>query len=240
MFALVCPLAYGQDESAASGGWKFIVTPYFWVAGMDGDTTVRGVESSMDLSFSDILENLDFGVMAHLEASKGKWGLFLDPTYAKLSADGDAGPFDADVEIEMTLVEFGVLYRLLEQPVGSEDTRALSLDLLGGARYTDLEGELDIEGPFGSDPSVDGSKDWLDPIIGGRIQMDLTEKLAFRVRGDIGGFGIGDSSDFVWNVLAGLGYNLSERTTIWAGYRTFLMSITTTAAARICSNMMFL
>ena len=49
--------------------------------------------------------------------------------------------------------------------------------------------------------------------------MDLTEKLAFRVRGDIGGFDIGSGSDLTWNVLGGFGYSLSERTTLWLGYR---------------------
>ncbi len=137
----------------------------------------------------------------------------------KLSADGDAGPFEADVEVEMTLVEFGALYRILERPIGAESARTFSLDLLGGARYADLEVELDIEGPLGFDPSTGGSKDWIDPIVGGIIHVDLTEKIAFRVRGDIGGFGIGDSSDFAWNVLAGFGYSLSERTTLRFGYR---------------------
>lgn len=117
-------------------GWEFTVTPYFWGAGMDGDATVKGVESSVDLSFSDILDDLDFGAMAHLEARNGKWGFFLDPSYIKLSTDGDAGPFNADVETEMILVEFGALYRLIERPIGIERDRTFSLDLLGGAPVT--------------------------------------------------------------------------------------------------------
>ncbi len=216
---LGCPLAYGQEQPLNMHGWEFTVTPYFWGAGMDGDVTVKGVESNVDVSFGDILDNLDFGGMVHLEARNGKWGFFLDPTYMKLSADGDAGPFEADVEVEMTLVEFGVLYRLLERPIGAESGRTFSLDLLGGGRYTDLEVELDIEGPFGVDPSFDGSKDWLDPMVGAAVQVDLNEKLAFRVRGDIGGFGIGSASDLTWNLLAALGYEFSERTTLWLGYR---------------------
>jgi opacity protein-like surface antigen len=200
-------------------GWEFTVTPYFWGAGMDGDATIKGVESSVDLSFGDILEDLDFGAMAHLEARNGKWGFFLDPSYVKLATDGDVGPFNADVETEMILLEFGVLYRLIERPIGAERDRTFSLDLLGGARYADLEGEIDVEGPLGINPSFDGNKDWIDPIVGGIIQVGLTENLAFRVRGDIGGFDIGSGSDFAWNVVAGVGYTLSERTTLWLGYR---------------------
>ena len=103
----------------------------------------------------------------------------------------------------------------------------------------DLEGGIDIESPLGVNPSSDGSRDWIDPIVGGIIHVDLMEKLAFRVRGDIGGFDIGSGSDLVWNALAGFGYTLSERTTLWLGYIVSSTSTTTTAAARTCSNMIF-
>jgi hypothetical protein len=41
--------------------------------------------------------------------------------------------------------------------------------------------------------SVDKSRDWINPTVGERIQVGLTEKLDFKVRGDIGGFDLGDS-----------------------------------------------
>ena len=219
LFVLLCAPAYCQDEPSNCDEWEFIVTPYLLAAGMEGDATVKGIEASVDLSFGDIWDNLDFGAMVNFEARKGKWGFFLDPTYMKLSTDADVGPFDAEVDTKMVLVEFGALYRIIERPIGNESGRTFSLDLLGGARYTDLKGEIDVEGPLGINPSFDGSQDWIDPIVGGRIQVDLTEKLAFKVRGDIGGFDLGDSSDFAWNLLAGLGYQMSERTTLWLGYR---------------------
>ena len=52
---------------------------------------------------------------------------------------------------------------------------------------------------------------------GVRVRIDLTEKLLFNLRGDIGGFGI--SSEFTWNVITIFGYNISQKTTMWAGYR---------------------
>ena len=84
---------------------------------MDGDATVKGIEASVDLSFGDIWDNLDFGAMVNVEARKGKWGFFLDPTYMKLSVDADVGPFDAEVDTEMVIIEFGALYRIIERPI---------------------------------------------------------------------------------------------------------------------------
>ena len=81
--------------------------------------------------------------------------------------------------------------------------------------------DLDIKGsgPLGVDIEVDKSKDWVDAIVGGRVQLDLSEKFTFSLRGDAGGFDIGSSSDLVWNLVAALGYELSDRTTLWLGYR---------------------
>lgn len=90
---------------------------------------------------------------------------------------------------------------------------------MGGGRYTHLNGEGSVTGPLGVDIDFDRSGEWVDPIVGGRIQIDINEKLTFKARGDVGGFGVGSASDFAWNVLAGFGYKLSHRTTFWLGYR---------------------
>ena len=89
---LICPSVYGQDVTSSHNKWEFLLIPYGWLTRVDGDVTVRGIESSADVSFSDILENLDFGGQVHFEAWKGEWGLFVDPTYLKLSTDADVGP----------------------------------------------------------------------------------------------------------------------------------------------------
>jgi hypothetical protein len=194
------------------------------LAGISGDQTVEGNEASVSLSADDVLRALDFGGMVHVESRRGRWGAFLDGSYVKLSADGDFGPrggIDVDVSSELAMVELGMFYRFLERAIGDGDAQTLMLDVLGGGRYTYLNAELDIEGagPLGADLEVEKSKDWIDPIVGGRVRIDITERLAFNLRGDVGGFDIGSSSDLVWNVIGALGYQLSENTTLWIGYR---------------------
>ncbi|GAB4343872.1 MAG: hypothetical protein Kow0099_22730 [Candidatus Abyssubacteria bacterium] len=225
MLVLMCAPAYGEDNTPVSEDWQFTVIPYLWMAGLEGDVGVKGVTSSVDASFSDILDNLDIAAQAHVEAKKGKWAFFVDPTYMKMSGDGSATTrfgttLDAEITMEMWLVEGGVFYRLDERAIGDDGVRTIALDLLGGVRYNYLKAEIDLEGSRGIlDVDEEESKDWLDPIVGGRIQARLTRKLLVNLRGDIGGFDISGSSDFTWNVLAVLGYQLSERTTLLAGYR---------------------
>ncbi len=223
VFTLFGPLTYAQDAASGSSKWEFHIIPYFWMAGIDGDATVKGVESDVDLTFSDISENLDFGGQFHLEAWKGGWGIFLDPTFLKLSDDADAvnptvGPVEADITVEQWLVEFGGFYRFGKWPVGKDEGSMLSLDALGGGRYWYLKSKLDAAAPLvGLRRKVEESKDWIDPFLGSRLRADLPRKFSLVVRGDIGGFGVG--SDFSWNTSAVLGYQFSRTVSAWLGYR---------------------
>jgi hypothetical protein len=89
----------------------------------------------------------------------------------------------------------------------------VSVDVLGGGRFVYLDSGLTIENLV----DVDRSKDWLDPFIGARLKVDLIDRLSVSVRGDIGGFGVG--SHFTWNMAAILAYQMSQRTSVAAGYR---------------------
>ncbi len=72
-------------------------------------------------------------------------------------------------------------------------------------------------------PKLGKSKDWAEPFVGGRIVLNLTEKLGFGVRGDIGGFGIGSASDKTWNLVSALTYRFSKKYELRAGYHIYDM-----------------
>lgn len=227
LFIMTCQLmgswAYAGNASSDEEKWRFHLIPYFWMAGLEGDVTLKGFESKVDASFGDIWDNLEFGGLVHFEARKGEWGFFLDPIYLKLSSDAhidnpDVGRINADVTVEQWLVEFGGLYRLGQWPLGGSESDEISLDLLAGGRYWDLTTRLDLSIPLADlGRSYKKSKDWIDPFVGLRLQADLTQKLALVLRGDIGGFGVG--SDFSWNASALFGYSFSEMISLWVGYR---------------------
>jgi hypothetical protein len=219
VFVILCPVAYGQEEASESDEWQFVAIPYLWTFGLSGDVTALGIQEPVDLSIGDILEDSDFGAMAHFEARNGKWGFFLDPAYVSFSGEVQAGPFLANVDTEIGFAGFGVMYRLSERSLNAEGNRRFLFDIMGGGRYFYLTGEANVTGPLGIDTDIDRNEDWVDPIVGGRIQIDINEKLAFKARGDVGGFGVGSASDFAWNVLAGFGYKLSDRATLWLGYQ---------------------
>jgi hypothetical protein len=78
--------------------------------------------------------------------------------------------------------------------------------MIVGGRYFKSESEY-REDP---DQIKKGKQSWIDPIIGGRMTWEMTKRLAFTTRADVGGFGVG--SEFEWNLMAGIGYRLSNIT----------------------------
>jgi hypothetical protein len=217
--------AYAQgiaSGEAAGSKWEFNVIPYFWMAGMGGDMTVKGRDASLDSSFSDIWDDLDFGGQLHVNARKGKWGIFLDVTYLDLSDSGEVirhpalGSIDGRVDLTEWVIELGGAYQVAKWPLNNQ--RAVSLDVIGGGRYWELDGELTLT-VEALDRSFNRSstKQWIDPFVGLVMQADLGKNFLLTLRGDIGGFGVG--TDFTWNAIVLLGYRITHGVSAWVGYR---------------------
>ena len=91
----------------------------------------------------------------------------------------------------------------------------MAVDVLAGGRYVDLDSGITVENAL----DVDRSQDWLDPFVGGRLTVNLIDRLSVSVRGDIGGFGVG--SHFTWNMAAILRYQVSPRVSAGVGYTSW-------------------
>ncbi len=214
---------HAQNASPGESKWEFELIPYLWMSSISGNTTVQGSTTHASMSFSDIFSDLNFGGQVHLEARKDRWGFFLDSTYINLTTnvhgtDPNVGPMNADFGMKEWLVEFGTLYQLGRWPLGKAEGPALALDVLGGGRYWNLHGDLDLYAPqAGVSLDKSGTEDWIDPIVGLRLRLNLTKNLLLVMRGDVGGFSVG--SKFTWNASAVLGYSISRVVSLGLGYR---------------------
>lgn len=195
-----------------SQSWVFSVTPYVWMYGLDGDVRIRSAEADFDVSFGDILENLDVALMLHAEAWRGRFGFFLDPSYGRLMTEAESNNVDVDVETDLILVDFGGFYRVLDQ---RSEGLARTADISLGGRYVYLKNEID----FAAATDRRRSNDFVDLTVGARYSMDLTRKVGLMVGGDVGGFDFGSSSEFAWNAEALSSFRIGESGRLWAGYR---------------------
>lgn len=210
------PAAPAQEEPGAGlivdegSAWRADARLWIWVMGVEGTVGARGLESEVSADFLDILEASDslFAFSGRLEVGYGSWGAFLDGMYANIGAEDQTGPLgraNIDVTMEQAILDFGVMYRILEREPAAAgpaaNPRDLSIDLYAGGRLSAVE--------ISVDPArrVERSSDqtWVDPIIGARAFLPIAEDWHAEINADIGGFGA--ASDLTWSATAVLGYD---------------------------------
>lgn len=201
----------------AADAWQFELTPYLWASGMEGDVQAgRLPKTAVDMSFGDILDTLDFGLMGAFEARNGRWGFLFDGIFMRVSdsATASRGPLtvNADAEVEQTMLAGAVAYRAVEGKA--------PVDVIAGLRYTKLDVDAKIDASLFSLAGTvkrSGDLDWIDPYLGVRVQYPLNERWSLVGYADVGGFGVG--SDFTWQGLAGVNYEFSKSVVAKFGYR---------------------
>lgn len=197
------PAVAGSQQNA----WSYSITPYAWMKGMEGTVGIGDLEVPVDESFSDILDDLELGMMLAMEAHKGKWGVFGDVEYAKLESDQETLLGIRTTEVKEWILTSGALYRVV-------DNGQMQIDMGAGIRYTHTK--LSISAPIGS---ASDSDDALDPMLMARLRYQAGEKVFFVFTGGIGGFGV--DADLIWQLGATVGYNITESMALLFGYRHF-------------------
>jgi len=210
--------AAANDDWLYSDDWQFVVAPYVWMLSMDGDATIGGTKSDIDMPFRDILKDLNLIFEGRFEAHKGDWMFYVDPTLAWLESDADVGPIDVDIDTNMSLVLAGAQRTLYRGPRSEGSDRNMKIEAGLGAVYVGLRIEIDLPAPL---PDPDFRESWVDAVVTGRLTTELSDDWKWRIGGIAGGFGIGDGSKFSWIAESFLGRRLGENTHVWFGYRAW-------------------
>ena len=208
---MIAPAHVQAEEPGTSDAWQFSAALYLWGAGIDGKTQ-SGSRVSVD--FGDIFDNLEMGFMGAFQARKGKWSLLTDVIYLDVSADKTVGasipvgPVSIDVttkaDLDLTgwVLHFAGTYNLL--------TKGKSrLDLIGGARYLDLDMDLKVSlealGPNRSRTLSESGSVW-DGIVGVMGNISLSERWYIAYLFDIGT----GESDFTWQAKGSIGFRATK------------------------------
>lgn len=206
-----------QPVTGLSGdsGWEYTIAPYGFAASMNGTVgTFAGLPSAnIDQSFSDLADSLRFAGMVAGTARKGRWGLSGDLQYYNLApAFNTPGPlFDGG-----KLVARQTIFSAFGDYVLAETDHS-SLIAMAGARFWSVDTSLQFYGAAAPGRQIDGSDNWVDPMIGLRGQFDLNDRWYVTGWGLGGGFGVG--SDSAGDVFGAVGYRFNDRTAAVLGYR---------------------
>lgn len=192
------------------------LTVYLWVPGQHGDAIIRGTPVNVDTSISDSWDNLwdnfEGAFSAHYENSKLPWTYIVDVLYLRLENTVNTQQYGPLTFTPTNwLAEAAVTYAVSASPACTK--HPYRTEVLGGLRYTSMELEIsDITGA-----KTSGRQDWIDPFIGARYSKNFSSHWGYSVRGDVGGFGVGDHIS--WNAILTLEDVLSPQWALDAGWR---------------------
>jgi hypothetical protein len=174
---------------------------------------LRGNKAPVDVTFSDTLDTLDLAAMGVAEVGFGRWGIGADVIYSKF-ADTErlSGVLfkSVRVKLEQWLVTPRITYRLIE-------TDSYQCDVFAGARWSSIDLAIELNGALLADRELGGGEDWWDPMVGVRGRATFAGNWFLHYNGLIGGFGV--SSDFIWDALLAVGYNVNRNVSVALGYR---------------------
>jgi hypothetical protein len=212
----------GATQAGAQGtpgrlaDWSFEISPYLWMAGLDGtiQPVAGGPTFQSSLSFGDILENLDAGFFISGSARRDRFVILGDLYYISAS---DTVRTPRLAPITSIRGEAEILQGTLAAGWRAVDRPTYSLDLLAGVRAG--ENRIEVQARAG-DTTVRQVRDditYAAPILGVRGRVALSDRVSVTGYGDFGG---GTSSvDSTWQLSATIDYHLSDRAALSVGYR---------------------
>ena len=177
---------------------------------MSGTVGALGHDASVHASASDVLSNFNFGMMGAVEASKDRLVFPVDFMWVRLT-DDKGFPYtdltDRSVKVYVTesilTPKFG--YRVV-------DSDMCKVDVLAGIRYWHLGENLTLR-PSGFYQSQ--SANWVDGLVGSKIQLAFSPKVALTVFGDVGG----GASALDYQAGGLLGYKIKPTIALLLGWR---------------------
>ena len=197
------------NTAAASSddGWNYSLSPIFlWAMKINGSSTIGPSTVPLELSFNDVLSNMDTVFTVHFEARKNDLTLFTEVQYVDLKPDTRIGPVKIDIDFKDVMAEFGAMYRVAGDNV-------TGWEVLGGARYFDQEITVDI-GNTGL--KIKSDNDWWNGFIGGRVKHQMTDKWLLEARVD---YGQGSRANYSTNAIFFFDYTFNDWGSAFVGYK---------------------
>jgi hypothetical protein len=203
-----------QGSTATDDQWHVSSSPYLWLTGIHGIAGADQRTLSLHASPADLLSHFRFGLMGTTEVSRKRFVAPADLVWARLGDDKALpstalGATGGDFKASLLILTPKIGYRLIDQ-------EKFKIDALTGFRYWHLGQTLEFS-PSSLGLNFQGSQNWVDPLVGARIEVPLSSKLAVNIIGDVGGWGVGSQLDYQIGGL--LSYQWKPKWALQAGWR---------------------
>lgn len=210
-------------ESKDDKDWSYTISPYAFLAAQSTDVGGEKIRQS----FSDLSSIVNTGFQIAGSVQYKRFITRFDGTWAWLGSDVSQSALRVDVEIQQQILDFRAGYIIVEKldQVEREVIRGWALEVNAGAKYWNNTIGLNYKLGIGDRPILEGSLDevqqWWDFMIGINPKIYVTPKMLISTSLSIGGFGIGNSSNFSYDFLYVNSFRVSKLLGISVGFRNF-------------------
>jgi hypothetical protein len=200
-------------RAQSSDEWQGSFVPlYLWASELSGDVTAGNATLPTFLDFGDAVDSLGGAFSFHLEARKGRLGLFSDLNFVRLSSEStftsSALPgltIDGDFDMDNTMFEIGGGYQVSE---------TIPFAAIAGLRTYSLSPRLTFSTELLEATRIDASRTAGMGFVGFTYRPKLSETWTFVSRADIGG-----GSGATWSGMLGFEFRPRPWGSLILGYR---------------------
>jgi hypothetical protein len=105
------------------------------------------------------------------------------------------------------------------QPILGVRLNDINLQIQNTINYEISSSLVNIEGKTQS--TVQAGKLWFEPLVGGKLGLQLSDPITLWLRGDVSGFGLSGDTNYSWNLLFGMDWWVKENISLQLGYRFY-------------------
>lgn len=199
-------------QAPATSKWGASFTPYMWMAGIRGEIGHGGdTLAHMRYDFSKVIDNLNFSAMGVAELRYDRFSLSSDLIYLRLTdhfAVKRVGLNQGKVGVGMLQWTPLAGYALLQNGRNR-------LEIVAGARVWSVKTLIGAEFTRFGAHSAERTQTWVDAVGGLRGRAFLNDNFF------LGGWALagGGGSDYMWDMMGGVGYRFNDMFSATAGYR---------------------
>ena len=167
--------AIASSQAMAQEEWDWSFTPYIWSAALDGDVAIGPISGDAEVDLPDFVDLFAGAALFRVEGGNDDHGVLADVVWLRLEPEDGIETIGgvAEAKFDSTIVEAGYLRKLDR------------IDLEFGARYWDLELELDPALLAG----VERGDSWVDGYIGVRFIREIGTNWLWQTRLNLGAGG---------------------------------------------------
>lgn len=213
----------------APAPWRITLRPGVWAPSLAGDLQLPGgtAIAAVERFNIDDIQPTGFG---RWELQRGKLSIFGSGFFFsvdqrnKPDIDRNLGGIDfsadsrAREEFDLISAQVAVGWRVWERTIKarkSEGAVRIAIDVHGGLRVYNLDTRFSQIGGAGTS----SDEIWAEPIIGGRITVDILEKATFQLALDGGGQPIGNHSSSSFDIIASINFRPWHNVGLELGWR---------------------